>query len=49
MRTTAIHLAILVLVIAITWFSALSATRVFDDQLFWESTTCWQVDTWRAT
>ena len=47
MRTTAIHLAILAFVIAITWFSALSAGRVFDDQLFWETTTCWQVDTWR--
>jgi protein O-mannosyl-transferase len=46
MRTNAIHLALLLLVIAITWFSALSATRVFDDQLFWGAT-CWQVDTWR--
>ena len=46
MRTTAIHLALLLLIVALTWFSALSATRVFDDQLFWESTTCWQVDTW---
>lgn len=47
MRTKAIHLAILLIVVVGTWFSALSAGRVFDDQLFWGTTTCWQVDTWR--